>query len=292
MYSGKMTLVLSFCSVAALDLHGAKHADSYDFCPGQIVGRADDDLSDDKNGVSNPLKRKGIFWSMESRQRTAVFKWKETQGHGFNETEEEQSFYELTSDESNLSIGDVMMRAAQGKTDDPDDECVSVITGRGVGKCTLYWHGGPVSDTPQSQLTFLKTEDDEDSNNSEEREDSEEASNDDDHRNRVPKTRKGFENEEDDQLLYSPQFQHPNFLSLLRSVVLISSLSRRSTHMTVTVQMVRFRVPNPPLQQHNSLRLPAQHLLLTMMRYRIHHENQSLSIVIQAQNNSSNMRIN
>ena len=167
-------------SVPALELQGAKHTDSYDFWPGQIVGRADDDLSDDENGVSNPLKRKGILVSMDSRQRTAVVRWEKTQGDGFNETEEELSVYELTSDESNLSIGDVVMRAPQGKNDDPEDEWVGVITGHGVGKCTVYWHGGMVSDVPQSELIFLKTEDDEDSDDSEESEDSEEASDDED----------------------------------------------------------------------------------------------------------------
>lgn len=142
------------------------HPDPYDFWPGEIVVKTDDEFADKDNDETNGKtpafcdKRKGALVRVNQNDRTAIVKWEKNPASGFEE-EEEVSVYELKTDEYDVGIGDTVLHVPNNSPPEQRiKEWVGVITKQTMGECTVAWYGGNVSNVPTRALLYISGGDD------------------------------------------------------------------------------------------------------------------------------------
>lgn len=154
----------------ALNLRVNNHPDPYDFWPGEIVFKVDDELEAERmnedqqtNGgpsVTHAEHRKGALVRVNQSERTAVVRWQNKDGTGFDE-EEEVSVYELKTDDYEVGIGDTVLHVPKNSApSERPKEWVGVITKQHQGQCTVVWYGGKVSSVPVKDLLYISGGDD------------------------------------------------------------------------------------------------------------------------------------
>eukprot|EP00177_Eucheuma_denticulatum_P000028 GFKZ01000057.1.p1 GENE.GFKZ01000057.1~~GFKZ01000057.1.p1 ORF type:complete len:1202 (-),score=165.53 GFKZ01000057.1:2062-5667(-) len=151
--------------IPTLNLRINNHPDAYDFLPGEIVTKADDELyagervKESGNGILE--RKKGAIVSVNQAERTALVRWQRDEDFFFSE-EEEVSVYELKTGDYDVTIGATVLRVPRGTTiTDDRKEWVGVVTNQYMGKCTVTWNGGHISNVPCNELLYVNGEDEE-----------------------------------------------------------------------------------------------------------------------------------
>lgn len=154
-------------SVPTTKLRMIHHPDPYDFWPGTVVLKTDEDVVvPEKDGaeVKKPSMfdvKKGAVVKVNQNDRTALVKWQKEPGAAF-EAEEEMSVYDLKPAEFEVDVGETVLRVPQ--CDVPQEnpkEWVGVILKQEMGQCTVAWVGGKVSAIPTQELLYITGGDDE-----------------------------------------------------------------------------------------------------------------------------------
>lgn len=170
-------------NVSSLKFRRHLHPDPYDFWPGELVHSTEDDITNEENAdnegngstaddsvngnrTGGVEKRKGALIRMNHAERTAVVRWMHPETDELQE-EEEVSAYELQGDEFDVGIGDTVLHVPKDNKPDKRNEWVGVVVGQRMGKCTVSWYGGKVSDVSYKELLlFMNGDEDDDSEDS------------------------------------------------------------------------------------------------------------------------------
>lgn len=152
--------------IPTVNLRTINHPDPYDFWPGSIVLKVDEDIPGPQNDDRKPRallpheKRRGAVIRVNQNDRTAIVKW-QVEADGAFEVEEEMSVYELNADEYEVDVGDTVLHAPNNAPPyEPLKEWVGVITRQTMGQCTVAWNGGTVSTVPTKELLYISGGDD------------------------------------------------------------------------------------------------------------------------------------
>lgn len=150
--------------IPTLNLRINNHPDAYDFLPGEIVTRADQDLYPDErvkdSGKSILERKKGAIVSVNQAERTALVRWQKGEDSPFSE-EEDVSVYELKSGDYDVTIGTTVLHVPRDSAiRDERKEWVGVVTNQHMGECTVTWNGGHVSKVPCTELLYVNGDDD------------------------------------------------------------------------------------------------------------------------------------
>lgn len=151
--------------VSSLNFRINNHPDPYDFWPGEIVTRTEEELLRERcldgKGSAPANMPKGAVVRVNQKDRTATVKWQKDPDSPFEE-EEETSVYELKSEEYDVSIGDTVLRVPRDSNpDEKQTEWVGVVTNQHMGECTVAWYGGTVSSIPARDLLYISGGDEE-----------------------------------------------------------------------------------------------------------------------------------
>lgn len=149
--------------IPSLNFRINNYPDPYDFWPGEIVTRADEETFReghlDGKGHKLAYTRKGAIVVVKQSDRTAIVKWQKEPELLFDE-EEEVSVYELKSDEYDVSIGDTVLHVPKDlHPEKKQTEWVGVVTHQHMGECTVAWYGGTVSSVPARELLYITGDD-------------------------------------------------------------------------------------------------------------------------------------
>lgn len=140
------------------------HSDPYDFWPGTVVLRTDEEAHVPGNGDTEVKKpslfdiKKGAVVKVNQNERTALVKWQKDSESAFI-VEEEMSVYDLKIAEYEVDVGETVLHVPQ--SDEQREEWVGVIIKQAMGESTVAWTGGKVSAVPTTELLYITGGDDE-----------------------------------------------------------------------------------------------------------------------------------